>query len=318
MLTLKAFNYLTPQTLAEATSLLARYKDEAKVIAGGTDLVPLMKERVITPKYLIDIKQISSLDYIKWDEKEGLSIGALTKIYEILNSDIIKEKYFSLHQAAESFGTTQVRNMATIGGNICRSSPSADTVPPLLVFDARVKLVTPEGERKETYITGPGEAAIKSDAQMKSAKPKGERTVPLESFFTGPGENVLTNEILTEIQVPPPPRPCGTAFKKLARTAEDLAKVNCAVRIVVTNGKCKDIRIALGAVAPTPVRARKVEQALIGKEINPRVIEEAAVKVAEDIAPMTDVRSNTEYRTYISQILVKRLIHEAIERLGEK
>jgi len=268
--------------------LLAKYKEEAKVIAGGTDVVPLMKDRVITPKYVIDIKPISSLDYIKWDEKEGLSIGALTKICEILNSKVIKEKYFSLHQAAESFGTTQVRNMATVGGNICRSSPSADMVPPLLAFGAQVKLV----------------------------KPGGERTVLLEDFFTGPGENVLKNEILTEIQVPPPPRPCGTAFKKLARTAEDLAKVNCTVRIVVIDGKCKDIIIALGAVALTPVRARKVEQALIGKETSPGVIEEAAGKVAEDIAPITDVRSNAKYRTYISQILIKRLINEAMARLG--
>ena len=290
MLTLRKFNYLTPQTAAEATSLLAKYKEEAKVIAGGTDVVPLMKDRVITPKYVIDIKPISSLDYIKWDEKEGLSIGGLTKRCEILNSKVIKEKYFSLHQAAESFGTTQVRNMATIGGNICRSSPSADTVPPLLAFGARVKLV----------------------------KPGGERTVLLEDFFTGPGENVLKSEILTEIQVPPPPRPCGTAFKKLARTAEDLAKVNCAVRIVVIDGKCKDIIIALGAVALTPVRARKVEQALVGKEISPKLIEEAVEKVAEDIAPITDVRSNVEYRTYISQVLIKRLVSEAIERLGEK
>ncbi len=124
MKTLKEFNYLAPQTVAQAVSLLGIYKEEAEVIAGGTDLVALMKDRVITPKYVIDVKPISSLDYIKWDEKEGLSIGALTKICEILNSDVIKEKYFSLYQAAESFGTTQVRNMATIGGNICRSSPA--------------------------------------------------------------------------------------------------------------------------------------------------------------------------------------------------
>ncbi len=290
MKTLKAFDYLAPQSVVEAASLLGKHKEQAKLIAGGTDLLVLMKDKVITPKYIIDIKPISALDYVKWDEKEGLSIGALTKISTIINSDVIKEKYFSLYQAAESFGTTQVRNMATIGGNICRSSPSADMVPPLLVFDAQVKLVGPEGERE----------------------------VPLENFFTGPGENVLANEILTEIKVPPQKRPCGTAFKKLGRSSEDLAKVNCAVRIVITDGKYEDVRIALGAVAPTPVRAKKVEEALKGQEINAKVIDEAAKRVTEDIAPITDVRSNVEYRAYISQILIKRLINEAITRLGGK
>ena len=284
MKTLKEFNYLTPQTVAQAVSLLGTYKGEARVIAGGTDLVALMKDRAVTPKYVIDVKPISSLGYIEWDERGGLSIGALTKICEILNSDVIKEKYFSLHQAAESFGTTQVRNMATIGGNICRSSPSADTVPPLLAFDARVKLVGP----------------------------KGERTVLLADFFTGPGENVLDNEILTEIKVPPLQRPYGTAFKKVARSSEDLARVNCAVKIVISDGKCEDVRIAFGTVAPTPIRAKKVEQALQGKEISAKVIEKAAGKVAKDITPQSDV----EYKIYICRTLIKRLINEAITRLG--
>ena len=268
--------------------MLAQYKEEANLIAGGTDLLVMMKERAKTPKYVIDIKPISALDFVKWDENEGLTIGALTRVSTIVNSDVIKEKCFSLHEAAESFGTTQVRNMATIGGNICRSSPSADLVPPLLTLDAEVKLV------------GAG----------------GERVVRLERFFRGPGENVLDNEILTEIRVPPQKGSHGTAFRKLGRSSEDLAKVNCAVRIMVANGKCKDIRVVLGAVAPTPIRAKNVEQSLKGKEINAEAIDEAAGKVAEDISPITDVRSNVEYRTYVSQILVKRLINETIKRLA--
>jgi len=288
MKTLKEFNYLTPQTVAEAVSLLAKYKGEATLIAGGTDLLVMMKERTITPKYVITMKPISALSHLEWDEKEGLTIGALAKVSTILSSDVIKEKYPSLYEAAGAFGTTQVRNMATIGGKICRSSPSADLVPPLLTFDAEVELVGA----------------------------KGARVMPLENFFLGPGENVLDGEILTKIKVPPPKNRYGTAFQKLGRSSEDLAKANCAVRIVVTDGKCEDIRIALGAVAPTPIRAKKAEQALKGKEINPNAIDEAAAKVAEDIAPITDVRSNVEYRTYISQILVRRLINEAIKRLG--
>jgi len=290
MKTIKEFNYFTPQTVKEGVSLLAKYKGEAKVIAGGTDLLVMMKDRVITPKYLIDIKSISAIDILTWDQNEGLRIGALTKIFSILNSDVIREKYFCLHQAAESLGTVQVRNMATIAGNICRSSPSADMLPPLLVFDAKVTLV------------GPGS----------------ERTVLLENFFTGPGENVLNNEILTEIKILPQKRPSGTAFRKLGRGSEDLAKVSCAANIMIANDKCEDVRIALGAVAPMPIRAKKVEEAITGQKVNSKVIEGALEKVAEDIAPITDVRSSAEYRTYISRILIKGVVDEAMKKLGAK
>ncbi|MFC2024612.1 FAD binding domain-containing protein [Chloroflexota bacterium] len=288
MKTIKEFDYLAPRAVIEAVSLLRKYEGEARLLAGGTDLVPLMKDRVITPKYVIDMKQISSLDFIRCDEKEGLSIGTLTTIAAILDSDVIREGYYSLYQAAKSFATTQVRNMATIGGNICSSCPSSDMIPPLLSFDAKVKLVGVDGER----------------------------TVPLEDFFTGPARNVLNNEILTEIKVPPQKRPYGTAFKKVARTSEDLAKVNCAVRVVVSEGKCEDIRIALGGVAPTPVKAKNVEQALKGSEISAMAIDIAIKGVIKDIAPITDCRANVGFRAYISQVLIKRLTNEAIKRLG--
>jgi len=290
MKTLKPFSYITPQAASEAASLLAKHKEQAKLIAGGTDLLVMMKDRVTTPKHIIDIKSISGLDYVKWDEKGGLSIGALTKISTVASSDVIKENLFVLYEAAKSLGTYQLRNMATIGGNICRSSPSADMIPPLLVLEARLRL---SGSEKE-------------------------RMVLLENFITGPGENVLDKEILTEISVPSEKRPYGTAFGKLGRLSEDLAKVNCAVKIVMAGNECEDIKIALGAVAPTPVRARKVEQALVGKRISLEVIEDAVEKVAEDIAPIDDVRSSAEYRSYVSRILVKRVISEAMKRLEEK
>lgn len=287
MNTIKNFNYLAPESAEEAVALLAKYGKEAELIAGGTDLLVSMKNKEVTPKYLIDIKTIPDLNYIHCDENEGLKIGALTEISTVRNSNLIKQRYFSIYEAAESFGTTQVGNMATIGGNICRSAPSADMVPPLLTFDSELKLV------------GPG----------------GERIVLLEDFFTGPGENVLNNEILTEIKVPSQKEPYGTAFEKIKRTSEDLAKVNCAVKIVINNsGKCEDVRIALGAVAPTPIRARKVEEALIGKNMDDSVIEKAPEKVVEDIAPITDIRSNVEYRTHVSKVLIKRLIKRAMER----
>ena len=145
----------------------------AKVLAGGTDLLPMMKQRAITPGSIVNIKNITELAYIR-EDADGLKIGAMTTIADIKESDIIKQKCVSLYEAARKFGTPVVRNMATMGGNICRSSPSADTVPPLMVFDAEVKLVGP----------------------------KGERGLLLEDFFTGPGENVLKQELLTEIIIP--------------------------------------------------------------------------------------------------------------------
>jgi len=282
MKVIKNFEYLAPQSIEEAVSFLADYKDDAKPIAGGTDLVGMMKDKTVEPKYLVDIRNIKGLDYIEEDEDGGMRIGALTEIAAIMKSKLIGQKYACIHEATESFATPQVRNTATVGGNICRSSPSADMVPPLLVFDSELKLTGPQGDR----------------------------TVRLEDFFTGPGENVLKDEILVEIRIPSGSNSGGSAFKKLARTSADLAKVNCAVRSLITDGKCIDVAIALGAVAPTPIRARRVEDALKGRDFDDNNLEEAAEKVAEDITPVSDVRSNEEYRTYISKVLIKGLLKE--------
>ncbi len=282
MKVIKNFEYLAPQSIEEAVSLLEAHRDEAKPIAGGTDLVGMMKDKTVEPKYLVDIRNIKGLDYIQEDEDGGMRIGALTEIAAIMKSELIGQKYACIHEATESFATPQVRNTATIGGNICRSSPSADMVPPLLVFDSELKLVGP----------------------------KGERTVMLEDFFTGPGENVLEDEILVEIRIPSESNPGGSAFKKLARTSADLAKANCAVRALITDGKCVDVAIALGAVAPTPIRATKVEGALRGRDFNESNLEKATENIIEDITPVSDVRSNQEYRTYISKVLIKGLLKE--------
>jgi carbon-monoxide dehydrogenase medium subunit len=288
MKTLKSFEYLVPGTVEDAVSLLVKHKRGGSLIAGGTDLVSMMKDRVAIPRYLIDLKRIPGLDYIQDDGNGGVRIGALTTIATVKSSDLIRKVYSTIHEATEWFATTQVRNMATIGGNICRSAPSADMAPPLLVLDSVVKLVGP----------------------------KGERSVLLQDFFTGPGENVLNNEILTEIAVPPQKEPFQTVFTKIARAATDLAKANCAVRLCARNGRCEDIGVALGAVAPTPIRAKSVEEALRGEVIDGRTLEEAVERVVDDIAPITDVRSNVEYRTYISKVLIKRLVGRLVKRRG--
>jgi len=288
--TIKAFKYFAPHAVDEAVKLFTECNGKLEILAGGTDLLPMMKLRTVVPEYVVNIKNIAILDYIR--EENGLRMGALTltKISSIEKSDIIKEKYFSVYEAAKAFATPLIRNMATVGGNICRSSPSADMVPPLMVFDAELTLVGPKGERR----------------------------VLLEDFFTGPGENLLEGEILTEILIPPQEEIYGTAFAKITRNSGDLAKINCAVKIAMHDGTCNDIRIVLGAVAGTPVRSKKAEEIIKGNKISNEIIEEAATKVSEEIAPITDVRSTADYRSQISKVLVRRLIQVAIKRIKEK
>lgn len=283
--TIKEFRYFSPKTVSEAVSILSELDGKAKVLAGGTDLLPVMKQRLATPDSVVNIKNIPGLAYIR-EDAEGLKIGAMTTIADIKESDLVKRKCLSLHEAATKFGTPLVRNMATIGGNICRSAPSADMVPPLLVFSAEVKLVGAKGERK----------------------------VLLEDFFTGPGKNVLKQELLTEVIIPKERGKYGSAFEKIKRGSADLAKLNCAVKITVSCGVCDDIRIALGVVADRPIRAKKAEQAIRGKSISDNVIEGAAQKVTEDISPRTSARSSAWYRTEVSKVLVRRLIKLATER----
>ena len=287
--TIKEFKYFSPKTVDEAVSILKELEGKAKVLAGGTDLLPMIKLRTTTPECIVNIKNIAGLDYIR-EEGAELKIGALTRISTIRESDLIKQKCLSVYEATRTFGTPQVRNIATVGGNICRSSPSADMAPPLVSFDAEGRLVGPKGARK----------------------------VLLENFFTGAGENVLDREILTEIVIPLAKWQYGTAFEKVTRSSADLAKVNCAVKITVRDGRCDDIRIILGAVANMPVRARKAEQVIKGKEINDEVIQRTVQEVIEDITPITDVRSTADYRSQVSKILVRRLIKQAIERVEVK
>jgi len=284
---LKEFQYFSPATVVEAVSILKDYDGRVKVLAGGTDLLSLMKLRAVTPECIVNLKEIGGLDYIRKESKE-LRIGALTTIATILTSDLIKQHCFSLYEAATVFATPQIRNMATIGGNICRSSPSADMVPPLMSFGTELKLVGTEGERK----------------------------VLLEDFFTGAGENVLDQEILSEIVVPIPTGQYGTAFTKLTRTTTDLAKINCAVLVAVSGSRCIDIKVVLGAVADRPLRVREVEFCIKDRETTDEVIEAAAQRVTECIAPITDVRSTAEYRAQVSQVLVKRTIKQGMARIG--
>jgi carbon-monoxide dehydrogenase medium subunit len=286
--TLKEFGYLDPKKIDDAVSILEELDKRVVILAGGTDLLNQMKVRQITPEFVLNIKNIKELEYIRQDK--GLEIGGLTTITAMRESKVIKKGYISLYDAAEWFGTPQVRNMATVGGNVCRSSPSSDMVVPLMALDAMLRLVGP----------------------------RGERTIPIEEFVTRSGENILDREMLTDIVVPQQEQPFGTAFKKLKRSSADLAKVSCAVRIRVKNSRCEDIRIVLGAVADKVFRAKTAEEVMRGEKVTDAVIEEAGKQASQEAQPITDVRSTAEYRKQMIKVLVKRMILLSMERARVK
>jgi carbon-monoxide dehydrogenase medium subunit len=232
---------LFPKTIGGVLSLLKKYDGKAKVVAGGTDLLPKMKHRERTPKYLIDLNGIRALNFIKYGKKKGLRIGAATTLNEILECSAVGQYYPILIDAVSQMASSQIRNMATIGGNLCNGAPSADTAPALIALGAQLKLVSL----------------------------RGERTILVEDFFKGPEKTILNRfELVTEIQIPPfCLREFGSYIKHTARRAMDLANVGIAVWCALDTKKdiCKDIKISMGAVAPTPMRARKAEAILIGK-----------------------------------------------------
>ncbi len=280
------FEYFEPKMLREALELLAEKGRDAKVLAGGTDLLVQMKIGKIEPKYLINIKRISELEFIK-EENQGIRIGALTKLRRIEKSEIVKERFPALYEAVRSMGSVQIKNMGTIGGNLCNASPAADTAPPLLVYDAKLKLASLEGER----------------------------VVPIDEFFTGPGETVLRpGEMLTEIFVPYQPQNTGSAFIKVARVSMDLAKVNVAVSLTLEGGVVKRARIALGAVAPTPVRAREAERFLEGRSPSEEDFRRAGEMASGEIKPITDLRSTAWYRREVSKVIVADALRIALDR----
>lgn len=284
---LPKFDYLEPKTIDEALSLLSQYKGKAKVIAGGTDLLPKLKRREIrAPEYIIDLKGIPNLDYLKHDEVDGLSLGALVTIHAVETSPIVQERFNVLFQAAESMASRQVRNRGTMAGNLCNAVPSADTAPALLTLEASLKLISR----------------------------KGERIVNIEDFFTGPNQTVLTDEeILQEIRVPNlPPHGRGRYLKLTPRSSMDLAFVGVAAIVVAEDGICKDVRIALGAVAPTPIRARQAEDILRGQKLSDEVIERAAQIASGECYPISDRRASEEYRCHMVEVLTKRTIQQAI------
>ena len=277
----RPLEYHRPVSIEEATSLLARFGEKARIVAGATDLIVERPE----VERLIDITSLP-LDYIKKDG-DGLRIGTLTTVESLRRSETLNGPYYVLVEVASQFGHRNVRNLATVGGNLCSSVPSADMAPPLIVMDTSARLVGPDGER----------------------------VVPLGDFFIFVRQNALeADEMLIEIQVPPQPPRTGTAFEKIGRTSVDIALVNVAVRLTLGEDDiCSDVRIALGSVAPTPMRSERAEGLLRGKRLDEALIDEAAQAASEEIKPISDVRSSAEYRRDASRVLTKRCILRALE-----
>ena len=280
------FEYFEPKSLKEVVTLLAEFKNEAKLLAGGTDLIGTLKSGRVKPKYLINLKKIRGLNRIGFNHKEGLKVGALVTWTEILSSPAIARFYPLLREGASVIGCSQIRNMGTIGGNICHASPAADSAPVLMVYEAKC-LISKQGR---------------------------DRIIDIEDIFGGVQKiSLKPGEILTEIRLPPPdPGFRGCYLKLSPRKAMDLPIVGVGVLVRAENGTFQDVRIALGAVASTPIRARKAEKLLPGKPLKEEWIHRAAKEAAAECKPIDDLRASAEYRRGLVQELTFRAISRSL------
>ncbi len=275
-----------PTSLQEASRLLKENGPGGRFLAGGTDLVIAMKEKGLVPRYVVDLKKIPGLAGIRESTDGSITIGALTTMRDIETSPLLKKQYPFLAQSAAEVGSIQIRNRATIGGNMANATPSADVAPSLIALNALAKIVGANGER----------------------------TVALENFFRGPGQNVMTaDEILTEIRIPKPPRRVfGEYIKFSPREMMDLAYVGVAVAYSLgEQNRCEGARIVLGAVAPTPIRARKAEAAIEGQTLTEALADKAGQIAAEESKPISDVRSSADYRRAMVATMTKRALLNA-------
>lgn len=283
------FDYCKVDSVANAIEALERMGKKAKIIAGGTDLLIKIKNGDWAPESIVDITPISSISEIKVEGANKVKIGAAVSHARICEAFKNDDKLAALFEASSQLGSPQVRNLATIGGNVCNAAPSAETAPALIALDCKA------------LIDGPG----------------GEREMKLEDFFKGPSKNSLEDlEILTGLQIEKQSSNSGSAYLRLSsRNALDIAVVNVGVFIKLDSSrKIECARICLGAVAPTPIRALKAENALLGEALNDKLLEEAGSLAKADSVPISDVRSSATYRKEMVEVLTKRALKIAYER----
>lgn len=285
---LKPFDYFEPTDINEAIGILNKYGNKAKIIAGGLDLIPRMRHREINPEYLVCIQSIRGGNYIDENVSGGLRIGALTNLRSVEISPVVQDNYPVLYEAVHQIASVQVKTTGTMVGNLCVASPASDIAPALFVLDAKLKV----------------------------AGYSSERVIPVDAFFIGVNQTSLKpGEVVTEILIPKLADSTGSAFYRLSWTTENIAKVNVAAIITLHENKCREIKIALGSVSPTPIRTKKAEDTLRGQQINLKIIEQAAQIASEEIQPITDIRATAEYRKEIAKVLVKRAIERAWQRV---
>ena len=282
------FEYLQARTLPEAIALLGQ-DEGTRIVAGATDFLVRWRQGLWKPRVVLSIQRIPGLDGVDYTPTTGLSLGSLVTIRTLELHPLIQQHYPALSQAATTFAGVQIRNLATVGGNICNASPSGDTLPALVAYGAECRLVGPEGER----------------------------LVPLESFFMGPGRTALRPaELLVELHLPPPPPHTGALYiKHSPRSAMDISTVGVASMVTLEgqNGICREVRISLGAVAPTVMRARSAEALLRGQRLEAGLIQEAARAASEDARPIDDIRGTARHRRAIVEALTGRTLRSAMQ-----
>jgi carbon-monoxide dehydrogenase medium subunit len=280
----REFEYFEPRTVEEALSLLVSHRNKTKVMAGGTDLLVQMKMGKVDPDCVINLGKIPALRFLITDK--GLRIGTLTPFREVEKHWLIQKKYTAFYEAAKAVTSVQIKNMGTIGGNLCNASPAADSAPPLLAFGGKVRLVEDQKER----------------------------VLSLEEFFVGNGVTCLSpKELLVEVLLPELLGATGSAFIKVARVAADLAKISIAARVVRDGKSCQDCGIAMGGVAKVPMRLNKTEEVLRGRKFDPALVEKAGQVAADEIQPRSR-RSTSFYKKEVTKVLIRDALNLAWER----
>lgn len=282
-----AFEYHAPTTLQEALRLLAQHGGEAKVLAGGQSLVPMMKMRLATPSVIIDLNGIADLCYIR-EEGDSVVIGAMTRHYDVETSELLQRRCPLLSEGAAHIGDVQVRNRGTIGGALAHADPAADYPAAVLACDAEIKAVSTDGK---------------------------ERWIKADDFFVDLFTTALQpNELLTEVRVPAFALKTGSAYVKFEQLASGFALCGVAVKVTLNGGIIQDVRIGITGVAPKAYRAKAVEDILKGKAPELATIERAAAIACEGVTPLEDVHASAEYRGHLAKVLTKRALLKAVER----
>ncbi len=287
---MRRFELATPGSVDECLQILKQRGPDAKMVAGGTDLLPQMKNGLLKPACVVDLSGIAALRALRRDDGRGLRVGAAVTARALELDEHVRSRYPALAESGALVGSVQIRNLATVGGNLCNAAPSADMAPPLVALEA------------EAVVAGP----------------RGERRVPMADFFTGVRRTVLgPDELLVELVVPAPgARSGGHYLRHMPRRELDIAVVGVASQLTLSDGICDKARIALAAVAPTPVRATAAERALEGQRVTPELVERAATLAVEAAHPISDQRGSADFRRHLVRVLTRRTLTTALARAG--